>query len=299
MLGARQVNDLAGLIINRMGRIDKIKKNPIYTFNPVILNFIMMKLKIFYAFLFAITYSTYAQQYQPVKVLPNTFFQDGEELIYQLRYGFIVGGKVTLQLNDKNGLFHVKGTAITTGIADKLFSVKDVYESYFNKETNLPVFAIQNVKEGKTYKYYNEMIFNRNNNTVTTTKSGEHNVPEDITDMMAVFYQIRRLDMNNIKEGDIFKINTFFQDKLFPFELRYRGKEVIETPVGKIKCFKFAPIVEPGRVFKSKDDMYIWFTDDDNRIPILVSMEMLIGHVYCELIEYINLKYLPAFIKKQ
>jgi hypothetical protein len=241
--------------------------------------------------------SLLCQTYKPSKILPNTFFKDSEQLTFQLRYGFIVGGKVVLELRDTKGLFHLKGTATTTGLADKLFSVKDIYESYFQKENGLPVMAIQNVKEGRTYKYYNEVKYNHKNKTVNSTKSGEHEVPEGTLDIMSVFYYIRRIDFTDAKEGDLFKINTFFSDELFPFELRFKGRETIKTDFGKIKCLKFAPIVQPGRVFKTKDDMHIWYTDDENRIPILISMEMLVGHVNCELTGYKNLKKQPVFKK--
>ncbi len=237
--------------------------------------------------------------YKPMRLLPNTFFQGGEKLVYQLRYGIIVGGKVYLTLEDKGITYHVKGEAITTGVADELFSVKDIYESYFEKNSNLPVFAIQNVKEGKKYTYYNEMIFDRKNNKVLSSKSVSHDMPEDIMDMMCVFYYIRRMDLSQAKDGDLFKINTFFSDKLFPFEIRYRGKDVISTKFGKIKCHKFAPIVEPGRVFRSKEAMSIWYTDDAARIPILVSMQMVVGSVYCELIEMNNVIARPNFIPEK
>lgn len=231
---------------------------------------------------------------QPYKILPNTFFSEGETLKFQIRYGFIIGGDVQLLVDkliiENKNLIHVKGTAVTIGIADKLFRVNDIYESYFDKETSLPVLAIQNVKEGRTYKYFNEVRFNRQNNTLISTKSGEHKANENILDMMSVFYYIRRLDYSNIKEGDTFKFLTYFSDNEFPLEMRYRGKELLETKWGKINCLKFAPIVEPGRVFKSKDDMLIWYTDDANRIPVQVTMEMLIGHVTVELIGFSGLK---------
>lgn len=234
---------------------------------------------------------------QPYKILPNTFFKSGEVLKYELRYGPIVGGSVSLEVSDFKNLYYLKGTAKTTGLADKLFRVKDIYESYFDKETGLPFLAIQDVHEGKHYTYHNEVKYNRANNTVTSTKSGEHKVPENILDMMSSFYMVRRLDLTGVKEGDVFKLNTFFSDALFPFELRYRGKETIKTDFGKIRCIKYAPVVEPGRVFKTKDDMFIWYTDDENRIPILITMEMIVGHVSCELISYSNLRNPIAFKK--
>jgi hypothetical protein len=237
------------------------------------------------------------------KVLPNTFYKAGESLKYVMRYGFISGGEVKLETinsnSDSNSTLHIRGTAYTTGIADKLFRVRDVYESYTDVETGLPVLAIQDVKEGKSYKYFNQVSYNRKNSTVTSTKSGEHKVPENIMDMISVFYYARRLDYSKAKEGDVFKLSTFFSDKEFPMELRYRGKETIETDFGYIRCLKFAPVVEPGRVFKSKDDMYVWFSDDDNRIIAKATLEMIVGHVTIELKAHSGLANTPGFFKKK
>jgi hypothetical protein len=239
---------------------------------------------------------------QAVKILPNTFYASGEVLKFNLRYGIIIGGEVKLELKDgsseNSNLIHIVGTAKTRGIADKIFLVHDVYESYIDVESSLPVFAIQNVSEGRKYRYYNDVRYNRQNGTLTSKKSGEHKVTDkNILDMMSVFYYVRRLDFSTAKEGDTYKLLTFFSDAEFPMELRYRGTETIETRWGKINCLKFAPIVEPGRVFKSKDDMYIWYTNDENRIPIQVTMEMLVGHITVEMTDYTGLKK-PLIFKK-
>jgi hypothetical protein len=232
---------------------------------------------------------------QTIKILPNTFYASGEVLKYNLRYGFIIGGEVKLEMKESNtensNLLHIIGTAQTKGIADKIFLVHDVYESYIDRESSLPVFAIQNVSEGRKYRYYNDVKYYRQNGTLISKKSGEHKVTDkNILDMMSVFYYVRRLDYSKAKEGDTYKLLTFFSDEEFPLELRYRGIETIETKWGKISCLKFAPIVEPGRVFKSKDDMYIWYTDDENRIPIQVTMEMIVGHITVEMTDYTGLK---------
>jgi len=260
----------------------------------------MKKFLFLILFIIPFPFLTYCQ---PFKILPNTFFKVGESLTYNMRYGFIVGGEVKLETieshTDSNNTLHIKGSAQTKGIADKLFRVRDVYESYTEKESGLPVLAIQDVKEGKNYKYFNQVSYNRKNSTVTSTKSGEHKVSENILDMISVFYYARCVDYSKAKEGDVFKLNTFFSDKEFPLELRYRGKETIETDFGYIKCLKFAPVVEPGRVFKSKDDMYVWFTDDENRIIAKATLEMLVGHVTIELKNHSGLANTPAFFKRK
>jgi len=226
-------------------------------------------------------------------IKPNTAFAAGEILTYQIRYGFVVGGITTLSIEDdvykKQPVFHARAVGQTTGMADKVYGVKDIYESWFDKESNLPYKQIRNIKEGH-YKKYNEVTYNRNNNTVHSKLSGIHKVPEKILDLSSTFYYLRRIDFTKINEGDIIFVNMFFSDEVFPFHLRYRGKETIKTKFGKISCIKISPVVEVGRMFKSPDDLTIWFTDDDNRLPVMVKMDIrIVGAVFLKLTKYENI----------
>jgi hypothetical protein len=79
----------------------------------------------------------------------------------------------------------------------------------------------------------------------------------------------------------------------------YKGKETISTDLGNIRCLKFVPIVEPGRIFKENDDMTFWLSDDENKLPVSVKFEMIVGSFKCDLIEYQNIKYeLKSRVKK-
>ena len=90
-----------------------------------------------------------------------------------------------------------------------------------------------------------------------------------------------------MKEGDILFVNMYFADEVYPFYLRYSGKETIRTKNGKMNCIKISPVVEVGRMFETKDDMTIWFTVDDKCIPVLVRMELRIdGAVILKLVKY-------------
>jgi hypothetical protein len=233
----------------------------------------------------------------PVK--PNTAFIAGEKITYQIRYGFIVGGTTILSIADtvyhNKPVFHALAIGETTGMADKIYGVKDVYESWFDKITNLPYKQIRNIKEGH-YKHYNEVTYNRENNTVNSKLSGIHEVPEKILDLSSTFYYIRRIDFSKLNEGDVFLVNMYFADEIFPFRLRYRGKETVKTKFGIISCFKISPVVETGRMFKKDDDLTIWFTDDDNRLPVMVRMDIrIVGSVYLKLIKYENIANPLAF----
>ncbi len=234
-----------------------------------------------------------AQELVNPPIQANTAFLTGENLTYQIKYGFITSGMTQLSLTDavfQNKLvFHSYTVAQTTGLADKIYGVKDVYESWFDKETILPYKQISNVKEGR-YTKYNEVIYNRDNNTVHSKLSGLHQVPGKILDLSSTLYYIRRIDFSNVVDGQTIILNMYFSDEVFPFRFIYQGKETIRTKFGKISCLKISPVVEVGRMFKRSDDMTVWLTNDDNRIPILVQMDIrIVGNVYLKLIKYENI----------
>ncbi len=221
-------------------------------------------------------------------------FINGEELKYDLHYGFITAGEALITLKaetlERNEVFHATAKAKTTGVVNKIFKVVDIYESYFDSGTNLPVKSIRNIREG-SYKKYTEVVFNHSNKTVMSSLTGEHKVPAKILDMVAALFYIRRIDFSDFKENDIVKINTYFDDDLFPFYIVFKGRETIKTELGKFSCLKFIPVVEPGRIFKKKDDMTFWLSDDDNKIPICIKFDIIVGSFKCDIVSFKNNKY--------
>ena len=250
-----------------------------------------MKIHSYFLFLFFILVQAVNSQEKinpPVK--SDTAFITGENLTFQIRYGFITAGTTQLSLTDtvyQNKLvFHSLTVAQTAGLADKIYGVKDVYESWFDKETNLPYKQISNIKEGH-YTKYNEVTYDRRNNTVHSKLSGIHEVPRKILDLSSVLYYIRRIDFSKVNVGDTILLNMYFADEIFPFRFIYMEKETIRTKFGKINCFKINPVVEVGRMFKRSDDLTIWLTDDSNRIPVLIRMDIrIVGIVNLKLVKY-------------
>lgn len=255
----------------------------------------MKKYLILLAIVLGLNTSLYSQKPVPVTpISPFPAFQFGEELNYILHYGIIKGGEASIVLSKDTfkgrEVFHATAKAKTTGLANSLFKVLDIYQSYFDINSNLPVKAVRDIREGN-YKYYDEVLFNHKENTVNSSKSGVHKVPPFIHDMVSAFFYIRRIDFSNFKGGEVVSVNTFFGDELFPFYVIFKGRETINVGSGKYKCLKFVPIVEPGRIFKENDDMTFWFSDDDNKIPVRIKFDMIVGSFKCDLTSAKNLKY--------
>jgi len=223
----------------------------------------------------------------------RTVYQPGEELIYSLKYGFIKGGEAKLMVRDTvmsgKNVHHVVATGKTVGMADVIYKVRDTYESFINPETDLPLKAIRNIREG-SYRYYNEVLFEHehaDSAKVKSQKSGEHWVPENIQDIISAFYFARKHKFNeSLKEGALIEIKTWFSDELFPLRIRYRGFEVINTPLGKFECYKFSPVTEVGRAFKNEDDMQVWISRDRNKIPVKIRFKLRVGAFTCNLQQF-------------
>jgi hypothetical protein len=222
-------------------------------------------------------------------------FASGEQIKYKLKYGIILAGEGTVELKlssyEEKPVYHASIVAQTKGIADKLFSVKDIYESYFDTKTGLPVKAIRNIKEGN-YRFYDEVFYNHKDCVVYSQKRDSvYRVPPGIHDMVSTLYYLRSMNIDKYEKGEVFEVVTFFDDAVFPFKFRYKGTEMIKTKFGRINCYRFDPVVEPGRIFKTEDDMTIWISADRNLIPIMVKFDMLISSLKCEIDDFTNLKY--------
>jgi hypothetical protein len=114
-------------------------------------------------------------------------------------------------------------------------------------------------------------------------------VEPNTQDLLSAFYYARTLDMVNIRVGQEFEIQTFFDREMYPLKFKYLGKEVVKTKLGSFNCLKFRPMVEKGRVFKEEEDMTLWVSDDQNKVPIRLKTDLLVGSIEMDLVEYKNL----------
>ena len=73
--------------------------------------------------------------------------------------------------------------------------------------------------------------------------------------------------------------------------MRFLGKEVLDTKFGKIRCLKFRPYVQSGRVFSEQESVTLWVSDDANKIPIKMSASLRVGSIDCDLENFRNLQH--------
>jgi hypothetical protein len=229
------------------------------------------------------------QAQKNLRVLPNKAFKAGEVLKFRIHYGFIDAGVVQMEVKDETKTFgdrscyHIVGTGKTVGTVDWFFKVRDSYETYIDREAIVPLLFIRRVNEGG-YVINENVIFNHYQNTASSEK-GTFSIPDNVQDLLSSYYYSRCLNVTNIKEGDIIPIQAFLDNEVVAFNLRFLGKEVLNTKLGKVRCLMFRPQLQQGRVFKEQEGMTVWISDDDNHIPVRVEAKLLVGSIKMDITE--------------
>jgi hypothetical protein len=235
-------------------------------------------------------------------------YQPGEKVNYIVHYGAINGGEATLEIVRDTSfgreLWHAKMDARTTGMADALFRVRDIYEVYMDPSTELPVRSIRNIREGR-YKRYNVVLFDhatrKDSAILNSDLTGIHITPQGIHDILTCFYWFRNHvlpDMKNVKKGEMIEIMTWFTDELYPVRMKYIGIEDVRTRIGRIRCYKFNPVTETGRLFKTEEDVSFWFSTDKNFLPVKIRFDIFVGAFMIDVASYEGLLY-PLEIRKK
>lgn len=226
-------------------------------------------------------------------------YGDGEWLKFRVHYGFLTAGNATLEVNnavigDKQ-VYHIKGEGRTLGLSKWFFPVEDYYESYVDKKKDIPYRFIRNINEGGhtkdiqidfNHETNQALVYNKKHNTVDFVS-----FPKDAQDMVSSFYYLRNnLEINKLKAGDSIDMDMFFDKENYKFRLMFLGREILNTAFGKVPCLIFRPYVHAGRVFKEKESLTVWVSDDENKIPLLIKADLAVGSLRATLVQFKGLK---------
>ncbi|WP_109098691.1 DUF3108 domain-containing protein [Aquimarina sp. AU58] len=227
-------------------------------------------------------------------------FDSGEWFKFRIHYGLFTASYATLEIKKEqlNGkpVHHIIGTGKSSGFLSVFFKVEDYYETYIDINRVKPYRFIRKINEGGHTKNieinfdHNEnkaLVFNKKHNTKKS-----YPIQSDVQDMMSSFYYLRNnINTSSLKKGDEQYVNMFFDNESYRFKLKFLGREVIKTKMGKIACLKFRPYVQADRVFKEEESMTVWVSDDDNRMPVRIKADILVGSIKADLDAFKGLKH--------
>ncbi|MCV9932029.1 DUF3108 domain-containing protein [Flavobacterium sp. LS1R47] len=232
-------------------------------------------------------------------------FDVGEWFKFRIHYGIINAGYATLEVKEatvnNKKVFHAVGKGYTTGMSRFFFKVDDLYESYFDKETGNPYQFVRKINEGG-YTKNQEGFFGQDGRVLV--KDYKHktektvSVSKNVQDIISSFYYLRNHpNIDKLKSGDSITIDMFFDNETTKFKLKFVGREDITTKFGTVPTMIFKPLVQSGRVFKEKESVTLWISDDNNKLPVRIKAELAVGSLKADLDAFKGLKN-PLKVKK-
>lgn len=227
----------------------------------------------------------------------NKAFSVGEKLYFDVKYGFVLAGKAIMHVARERKMagrqvYHIIFEVNSTKDFDKVYKVRDRYETYIDKEGLFPWRFQQHIREGKYSRDFSAVFDHRKLKAITP--KGEYEIPKYVNDILSAFYYARTVNYDTMKKGSILRLENFYKDKVYPLDVMYKGKDIATTKAGKFNCIVVEPIIVEGGLFKSEGNIQIWLTDDDLKIPVKVQTKIIIGSIDAELTGYEGLLRKPT-----
>jgi hypothetical protein len=240
-------------------------------------------------------------------------FQPGEEARYRISYNWFVlwtdVGEVWFSAKESRVMdipcLHLLAVGATYKSWDWFFKVRDRYESWVYPESLKPIVFNRDVYEGG-YTIKHQYVFNHAKGIAyTQTQSNDRpvlkdtiSIPDCTFDLVSILYYVRNIDFSSCRINDTIPVTLLLDNEIYPIYFRYLGTEKKKIrKMGEIDCMKFSAMLIKGSVFKGGEKMFIWVTNDKNRLPVYVESPIIVGSVRATLINIKGNRYPLEFRK--
>ena len=236
-------------------------------------------------------------------------FQAGERMEFTMHYKWgIIDSDIgtatvaldTVRLNGEKA-FLCSAQGQTTRLYDLFFKVREDFKSWFTVDELRPLKFTRDTFEGK-YVAKNTYIYDWNAAEphiiadVYSSSSGQRYPELPLTpctyDLPALFFFARNIDLENIEIGKRYPMTFAIDDDIFNVYFIFYGPETIKVKgLGTVKTIRFAAKLLAGEVFTGEEDMMIWISDDENRVPVYFEAPILVGTASGRMKSWSGLKY--------
>ncbi len=222
-------------------------------------------------------------------------FGDGEQLNYRVSYNWkfvwVDAGKVRFTVDsttyEGRPAFRFSGNGRSLTTYDWIYRVRDVFTSVSDAITLQPYIYHRNTDEDG-YKVKNSVQFDyARHEMIAQTENSNRPMRIDTLpvrkftlDVLTAVYYARARNFDEFETGEKIPLTMVIDGKVYDLFGRYQGIEHIENYDGQVyRCHKFTAMLVGGTIFEGGEDLLVWFTADQNHIPILVEAKILVGSV--------------------
>lgn len=211
---------------------------------------------------------------------PSPKLRVGEKFTYKAEWmGMDVGFATLLvkEITKLNGreVYHIVAKAQTTSFISKLFKVEDEISTYIDTKKLYPIRFDKKQKEGR--RQVDEYVdFDQENGKAQyfsrlKNEKKEFNVPKGVQDPVSCIYYFR---LSNVKQGESLFANVHLDDKNWFLETKITNRAIVKIKdLGNWQAFIAEPLSWFQGELNKKARVSIWFSADDERIPLLIIVQ--------------------------
>lgn len=203
-------------------------------------------------------------------------FPNGETWGYQVEWRIFDAGVATLRTEAAGREQRITASANTTGVISQLYAVRDRFESFLDPRTFCSRQISKHTEEGyrrlETSLRFDAQrrkgVLEEKNLKTGATKKLESDTPACVTDVVSGIYYLRSLPL---QVGETYTFPVSDGAKTVNVSVLVEDREEVQVPAGTFQTLRVGPAPE------ERGQVWIWYTDDANRIPVQMRARMLWG----------------------
>jgi hypothetical protein len=209
--------------------------------------------------------------------LPTGESFEGETLEYAMSWGIFSGGEMTITTSSERRFhgrpaYRIELTALSNDFISRFFVVRDSIVSWVDARTLESLRYEKHTVEGKHVR--DERIEFDPERGIADRNGQE--IPFDrpaFDSLSSVFY----LRTQPLEPGRTIELEVVSGKRAYPLECEIGGRERVETPAGPFETIRVHPRMKEDGLLKKGADLWIWFTDDERRLPVVIRSKLNFG----------------------
>jgi Protein of unknown function (DUF3108) len=210
----------------------------------------------------------------PAATLERNFVA-GETLDYTVTWMKVTGGTARMTISPLDDAhWRITSVAKSSGGLARLFKIRDEIETTVAREDFSTVKIVKKLDE-RGDKLLETITIEDGVASRKRKKVRKTPVPRPVFDPISVIYYFRTLEL---APGKSYEMNLIDGGKLYTVHGNVIRREQITTPAGTFQALMVEPQMASAGV-QREERLYIWYSDDERRLPLRVRTEVKFGSV--------------------
>jgi len=210
----------------------------------------------------------------------------GEKFVYDVFWNGIPAGVGSMEVVEETQIdgseaYHVVATAKSNDFLSAIYKLDDKIHSYIDKKNMCSLRFEKHQREGK-YKADEVVIYDQKKHrgyyeSLLNKSKKEFDIPDRVQDLVSVFYYFRTLDVAP-NSSVILDVNA--DEKNWKADMHVLNTQELDIRRnGKYEVFCLEPRVPFKGVLSRRGRTLVYFTADENRVPVFIKIWVKFGYI--------------------